>query len=338
MDSLLKLFIILLLIYNYCIFKKTQSIKDIYNDKNNEKQKQLIDAKKMTNFYKELLQLYIENRELFYIKGREYIMKKNGKAYNESNIITFQDKLNYLLVHESPEDKTNIVDKIQLRNYSKTLLGIDLCVPILKIYNNVNEINLEELPEKFILKCNHGSDMNIICKNKSTFNLEDAKNTLNKWMKINYGLFGFEYQYMNIKRKIFTEKYLDDDIIDYKFNCFNGEPKFIRVKRHINGINVNNFYNLNWTLLNIIFNLTDYVRDPNIKFEKPKNLEKMIYYSRLLSSEFCFCRVDFYEVNGKLYLGELTFTPANAQMNYNNEEMRIYLGNFLNISKIKKNN
>ena len=176
------------------------------------------------NIYKELLELYIDNREKFYLKGREYIMKQQNKNFNISNVLTIQDKLNYLLVHESPENKSEIVDKILLRNYSTKIIGRDLCVPILKIYNNVDEINLSELPDKFVLKCNHGSGMNIVCKNKEKFNLEEAKNKLKKWMNINYGLASFEYQYINIKRKI---------------NCFNGEPKLIRIKRHVDGVNVN---------------------------------------------------------------------------------------------------
>jgi len=288
------------------------------------------------NIYKELLELYIDNREKFYLKGREYIMKQQNKNFNISNVLTIQDKLNYLLVHESPENKSEIVDKILLRNYSTKIIGRDLCVPILKIYNNVDEINLSELPDKFVLKCNHGSGMNIVCKNKEKFNLEEAKNKLKKWMNINYGLASFEYQYINIKRKIFAEKYLTDDIIDYKVNCFNGEPKLIRIKRHVDGVNVNNFYDLNWTLTNIEFNYSDFKRDVSIKTNKPKNFEKMLDYARKLSNKFCFCRVDFYEVDNVLYLGEMTFSPANVEMNFNNRSISLYLGNFLNISKIKE--
>ena len=263
-------------------------------------------------------------------------MKQQNKNFNISNVLTIQDKLNYLLVHESPENKSEIVDKILLRNYSTKIIGRDLCVPILKIYNNVDEINLSELPDKFVLKCNHGSGMNIVCKNKEKFNLEEAKNKLKKWMNINYGLASFEYQYINIKRKIFAEKYLTDDIIDYKVNCFNGEPKLIRIKRHVDGVNVNNFYDLNWTLTNIEFNYSDFKRDVSIKTNKPINFEKMLDYARKLSNKFCFCRVDFYEVDNVLYLGEMTFSPTNVEMNFNNRSISLYLGNFLNISKIKE--
>ena len=93
-------------------------------------------------------------------------MHKKIDVYNESKLITIQDKLNYLLVRKNPENKTELVDKILLRNYSQKILGKDICVPIIKIYNDVDDINLDELPEKFVLKCNHGSGMNILCKDK----------------------------------------------------------------------------------------------------------------------------------------------------------------------------
>ena len=287
------------------------------------------------NIYKELFQLYIENREKFYFKGREYIMKKIGMKYNESNLLSIQDKLNYLLIHESPENKTEIVDKILLRSYSKKIIGEDICVPILKVYKDIEDINLDELPDKFVLKCNHGSAMNIICENKSNFDLPKAKNKLKYWMNINYGLFSFEYQYLNVKRKVFAEKFLENDIINYKFSCFNGVPKFIRVKGNINGTNLYNIYHVNWTIANIELSNEKYFL--TTIFKKPINIHKMIKYAKLLSSDFCYCRVDFYEVEGIVYLGEITFTPFNAFMKYKKKEMEIYLGNLINISNIKRN-
>ena len=280
-----------------------------------------------------MLQLYIENKEKFYTKGREFIMSSYGKQFNKSNIITFQDKLNYLLIYEKPEDKAQIVDKILLRNYSKEILGKDICPKILKIYDSIDEINLEELPNQFVLKCNHGSKMNIFCEDKFKFDLSNAKIKLKEWMDINFGLSTFEYQYLNVKRKIFVEQFLEKDIINYKFSCFNGEPKLIRVKGHINGTNLYNIYYTNWTISNIELDIDQYVVT-NI-FKKPINLEKMINYAKLLSSKFCYCRVDFYEVNGTLFLGEITFTPFNSNVDYKDKETEIYLGKLINISKIK---
>lgn len=289
-------------------------------------------------FYKEMLQLYIENRTQFYIRGREYIMKLENKIYNDSNINTIQDKLNWLIIHESPEYKAKIVDKILLHEYSKKLLGKDICVPIIKIYNNTDELNLNELPNKFVLKYNHGSSMNIICNNKSNFNINDAKKLLNQWKNINYGLKGFEYQYLNVKRKFFVEKYLSDDIKDYKIYCFNGEPKFIRVQKNLsdNSGKINNYYNLDWTLNEIETNLPHYFRKPEIKFKKPKNLKLMLQYAKKLSKEFAFVRVDLYEIEDIVYLGELTFTPFNIRMNYKDNNQSLWLGSFLDL-KIKNN-
>jgi len=328
-DILLKLFITFLIVINGVSIFKTNKIKK-HDISHSEKK-----LNRRTKLYKELLELYFENKEKFYRKGREYILNKIGKKFDETNVKTFQDKLNYLLIYESPEDKTEIVDKILLRNYSKKKLGKDICVPILKIYNNIDEINLDELPEKFILKCNHGSAMNIFCEDKSKFDLLKAKHTLKDWMKINYGLLRLEYQYMNIKRKVFAEQYLDKEIINYKFSCFNGNPKFVRVKAKINGSSLYNIYTTNWEKSNIELDDKKYVLSN--RFKKPINLKKMIKYSKLLSSGFCYCRVDFYEVNDKLYLSEITFTPFNSYVKYKKKETELYLGKLIDISHLKKN-
>ena len=287
------------------------------------------------HFYKEIFKLYIENRTEFYIKGRQREMEKIGRNYNDSDIVTIQDKYNWLMIHESPEKKSKYADKLLLHEYSKEVLGIDICVPILKIYNNINDINLDELPEKFVLKCNHGSGMNILCKDKSKFNISEAKRRLNGWMKTNYGLKHFEYQYITINKKIFAEKYLCDDILDYKFYCFNGVPKFIRVQKHLINYKINNYYDLNFTLNDIETNLPKYYRRPDIKFPKPKNLDLMIYYCKRLSAQFTFVRVDLYEVENIVYLGELTFSPFNINMPYKDRNQSLYLGKLLDISKVK---
>lgn len=284
-----------------------------------------------------MFELFLRNKTQYYYIKRKNYLKQFHINYSESNLVTFQDKLNYLLIHESPEYKSNIVDKIKLSEYSKKILGKDICIPILKIYDNVDEINLNELPNQFVLKCNHGSGYNIFCKNKNQFNLQEAKNLLNKWMNTNYGILGKEFQYFFIKKKIFASPYLGD-LIDYKVHCFNGKPKFIAAKKSLN-INehkyVYNYYDVNWNLTDIEYGLSSYIRDPNICIEKPKNLDLILKYAEKLSEEFVFVRVDFYEINGKIYLGELTFTPLNNGMPYKDQSQRIYLGNLLNINKIK---
>ena len=210
-------------------------------------------------------------------------------------------------------------------------------MPIIKIYNDSNEIKLEELPDKFVLKCNHGSAMNIICKNKSDLNIDMVKKNLDTWKNTIYGLKSSEFQYLNIDRKIFAEKFLNENIEDYKIYCFEGVPKFIRVQKHFDGIDgkINNYYDLNWNLTEIETGIEGFYRRPELIFEKPKNFDLMIEYAKKLSEEFVFVRVDLYNVNGKIYLGEMTFSPSNLQFSLKNKEQSIELGKLININNIK---
>ena len=154
-------------------------------------------------------------------------------------------------------------------------------------------------------------------------------------MKINYGLKNNEYQYINVKKKIFAEQYLCDDILDYKFYCFNGVPKFIRVQRHLKHKSIHNYYDLNFTLTEIETNMPQYIRRPDIQFPRPKHLDKMIEISKKLSRQFIFVRVDLYEVNETIFLGELTFSSINVYMPYKDRNQSLYLGSLLDLSKIK---
>ena len=280
----------------------------------------------------EYLKMCYKSRALYYLKSRGKILNKNI-----SQLITIQEKINYLLIHESPDYKSKIVDKIGLHEYSKKILGKDICVPIIKIYKSINDINLSELPNKFVLKCNHGSAMNIICNDKSKLNMNNAKFLLNKWINTDFGFKNNEFQYINVKRKIFAEEFLKDDIEDYKVYCFHGEPKFIRVqKKDKKGQGkINNYYDLNWNLTDIETGLPRFYRKPEIIFKKPINFDLMLNYSRKLSEEFAFVRVDFYNINGKIYLGELTFTPSNLQFKLKNLEQSIFIGNFIDLTRIK---
>ena len=151
----------------------------------------------------EYLKMCYKSRSLYYLKSRGKISTKNI-----SQLITIQEKIIYLSIHESPDYKSKIVDKIGLHEYSKKILGKDICVPIIKIYKSINDINLSKLPNKFVLKCNHGSGMNIICNDKSKFNMNNSKFWLNKWINTDFGFKNSEFQYINVKRKIFAEKFL----------------------------------------------------------------------------------------------------------------------------------
>lgn len=327
--SIYLFFLIILIADNLFLRLKSKNSTEICSEEKGKK--------KFENYNKdELLKMCYKSRTMYYTKDRRKTVERQGLKYDENNLLTINDKLNYLLIHESPDYKSKICDKIRLHEYSKNKLGKDICVPIIKIYKDINEINLKELPNKFVLKCNHGSEMNILCNNKEKFDIEQAKKSLSKWININYGFSYNEFQYINIKREIFAESYLGDNILDYKVYCFNGNPKFIRVQKKMNdGSKINNYYDLDWNLTDIETGLPHFYRNPEVKFEKPTNLDTMIEYAKKLSDEFVFVRVDFYNIKGNIYLGELTFSPSNNRMRLKDKNQSIYLGNLLDITKIK---
>ena len=135
-----------------------------------------------------------------YYRKRIHYLKISNTIYDESNLTTIGDKINWLIINDVTELKGNCSDKILLHEYSKKKLGKDICNKIIKIYNNVEDIKLNELPEQFVLKTNHGSGFNIIVEKKENCNLTQIKNNLTNWMKIDYGEFSAEFHYSFINQ------------------------------------------------------------------------------------------------------------------------------------------
>lgn len=259
------------------------------------------------------------------------IGKRAGLNLNLDNPKTIQDKINWLKLYDSTPLKTKCADKILVHDYCKEKVGIDLCIPILKIYNNVNEINWTELPNAFVIKCNHGSGMNIIVKDKSKLDIKDTEAKLTRFMKDDFAFHvGYEMHYHDIPHKIFVEEYKEDEsqknsLFDYKFWCFNGEPKLYTINDGYGHGDI------------IYYDMDDKIIDPyclnkpGLQYKKPVNFEKMVEYSKILSKDFKFVRVDFYEVSEKLYLGELTFTPGAGFFKYKKEEYNKVFGDWINL-------
>lgn len=266
--------------------------------------------------------------------------RNQGVNINLENPTTIQDKLAWLNIYDENPLKTKCADKIKIHEYCKEKLGKDICIPILHVYDKVEDINWEELPEQFVMKCNHGSGMNIIVKDKKKLNIEDAKRKLNYWMDDNFALRnGFEAHYYDIDRKIFVEEYKEDmsgGLVDYKFLCFNGKPTYVQLfyGRFTSGLYMN-YYDMNFNIVDLA--RKDFKNRRDVHNEKPKNLKLMQEYAEKLSSEFKFVRVDFYEINGEIYLGELTFTPGAMAFKYETHEDEVKVGGLLDISDdIKK--
>lgn len=254
---------------------------------------------------------------------------------NLNNPQTIQDKINWMKIYDSTPLKTKCADKIKVHDYCKEKLGKDICIPIIKTYNSTKEINWNELPNQFVIKCNHGSGMNIIVRDKSKLDKTDCISKLNKWMLKDFAFANFyEMHYHNIPRKILVEEYKSDknqqsSLLDYKVWCFNGTPKFIQTIHDRTSQKYSNFYDLNWNYIEMY--RADLKSNPSKICEKPANFDKMIEYATILSKDFKFVRVDFYEINNTLYLGELTFTPGSGIFKFTKPEQAKKIGSMLSL-------
>lgn len=255
--------------------------------------------------------------------------------------ITIQEKLRFLNIYDVPwSDKYDIplksvcADKLRVKEYAQEKLGVDISIPTLFVYDDVGDINWDELPDKFVMKTNHNSGGNIICTDKSKLDIGDCKHKLKYWFNDDFTFRnGFESHYHWINRKIFVEEYKNDghlDLNDYKFLCFNGLPRFIQV---INGRHEShrhlNYYNTNFDLVNL--SRLDFPNNHNILDDKPTSLTTMMEYAYKLCKDFKFVRVDFYEIDNTPYLGELTFTPGANVFKYSINEHNKIIGDILHI-------
>ena len=270
-----------------------------------------------------LLKIYFYNKSDRFLQTRIQYIKILNRTYNESNLVTFEDKLNWLVIHDTNILKGKCADKILLHRFSRKKLGKDICNKILKIYNNELEINLKELPNQFVLKTNHGSGYNIIVENKTNFNLTNAQIQLRKWMNIDYGKYGAEFHYSFINRKIFTEEYIGKDLKNYKFLCYNGKPKYVYLSIKEGNNKYRNFYDMQWNFINYSCLSQPH---PLYKYPMPKLFQLMKKYAKILSEDFKFVRVDLYELKNEVKLGELTFIPMNSFFFCKNKQDEIDLG------------
>ena len=260
-----------------------------------------------------------------------------GVKINLDNPKTIQDKINWLKLFDSTPLKTKCADKILVHEYCKEKLGKDICIPIIKTYDKAEDIKWDELPNQFVIKCNHGSGMNIIVRDKAKLDKGAARVKLAKWLKHDFSFDnGYEMHYHNIKRKILVEQFMDDghkDLVDFKIFCFHGEPKMCLVigNRSSKKDSYRNYYDMDFNFMNL--SKTNHKNNPKIRDKKPEHFEEMKEYAKKLSEDFKFVRVDFYEIGGKVYLGELTFTPAAGLFNYTDKKKEIEIGNLLDLNK-----
>lgn len=255
------------------------------------------------------------------------------KKINLKHPVTFNEKLNWLKINNRKEIYCRMVDKFEVKQYVKEHIGDKYIIESYGVWDTFEDINFNELPNKFVLKCTHDSGSVVICKDKEHFDYKKAREKLKKGLKNNLFYWGREWPYKTVKPRIIAEKYLEDladnDLKDYKFFCFDGNVKFLKVDFGRFTDHRANYYNLKGELLNI----GEFVcpPDPNYKIVFPENFEEMIQLAKKLSTGFPFLRVDLYNVNNSIYFGELTFYPASALSPFINFSSDILLGQYIKL-------
>jgi len=261
---------------------------------------------------------------------------KIGKSLDLRNPLTFNEKIQWLKLFDQNNKYTIMADKYAVKEYALQVLGENLSVPTIGVYKRFDDINLEILPNSFVLKCTHDWNSVIICKNKELLDVPTAKKNLCNALNKNHYYRSLEWSYKHILPQIIIEPFLSDEKgnppIDYRVYCFSGEPFMI----HLTLDKFNNrkvvFLNKEWEHLPIE---REGLTKSDIIIEKPKLLDKMLATASKLSKDIPFLRVDFYIVGERLYLGECTFYPGEGLREFYPYEWNLKLGSMINISKIK---
>lgn len=271
------------------------------------------------------------------ISDVEYLSKLwrglNGYDLNWDNPKNYTEKLQWLKIYDRRPEYTKMVDKAEAKHYVADIIGEDYVIPTYGVWDKYDDICFDDLPQQFVLKTTHDSGGIFIIKNKNEINHEELKERINTRLSDDYWLRSRETVYEKVPHRIIAEKLISVGTpVDYKVLCFNGKAEYIEF---LQGRHTNNFtqdiYDTDW-------NLTPYSQKneatSGIPVVRPRNLEKMVLLSELLSKGIPELRVDWYEVDGKLYFGELTFYDSGGMLPYTPPEFERKLGDMINLSQI----
>ncbi|NLD46827.1 MAG: hypothetical protein GX660_06460 [Clostridiaceae bacterium] len=285
--------------------------------------------------------------------AKYYYKKVTNRKLNLKNPQDYNEKVQWLKIYSDTSSWTMLADKYKVRRYVEECGLEHILVDLYGVWGKAEEIDFSVLPNSFILKTNNGCGTNVLVYDKRTIDENRIKDLLKNWLKVRDSLISFQPHMWNIERKIIAEELLFDgynealssSIIDYKFFCFHGEPEILKVyydrKNKVGGSNFKESkvtkrtqpFDLGWRLR------PEIVRDPEMidlahQIPKPKCLSEMIKICRILSKPFPQVRVDLYEVNNKVYFGELTFTPG--AMDYFTHDFYLKMGAKIDLSTVRQ--
>lgn len=253
-----------------------------------------------------------------------------GKKLNLNSPETFNEKIQWLKLYDRNPLYHQLVDKYLVRDYITNQIGAQYLVPLLGFWDSAETVNFDQLPQQFVLKPTHASGNVYICKDKAKMDEEEIRERMRHWLQREYFWRHREWPYKNVKPRIIAEEMIQDNIINYKFYCFNGEPKFVLLAQGFKNYTIrrNCFYDLD-------FHRAPFQRKdtPPLtkKVEKPENYNEMLEIATILSKDMRFVRVDLYGVNGKTYFSELTFYPCAGNEPFEPEAYDKILGDMLQL-------
>lgn len=263
---------------------------------------------------------------------------KTGYRLNLKDPQTINEKIQWLKLYNRNPDYTKMVDKYEAKQYVSGIIGENYIIPTLGVWDNAKDINFEALPDQFVLKCTHDSGGIVVCRDKKSLDIKEVIKKLNKALEVDFYNINREWPYKNVKHRIIAEEYLEDEsgeLMDYKFFCFNGEPKilFVATDRTNESFETKfDFFDMKWNHLPVTCG------HPNREeaIPKPSNLSDMIEVVKKLSAGFPHIRVDLYSCFGKTYFGELTFYHWSGFKTFEPKEWNYIIGSWLNLpGKIK---
>ena len=260
----------------------------------------------------------------YWVIYHKWINWKDPKAFTE--------KLQWMKLYAFRPEYVEMVDKVKVKEYIRKKLGDEYVIPLLGVWKSEKDIDFDTLPDRFALKCNHDSGTIVVCSDKSALDKEKTRKILGKALRTNYYLTGREKPYKYVERRIFAEQFLQNEgineLLDYKFFCFDGVPRITKIDYGRAVAHHANYYDMDMNLLPfgvVTSHPTDRV------FTKPDNFGEMVDIAKKLSAGIPFVRVDLYDVGGKIYFGELTFYPTSGFNPFTDYNWDLRLGEWLKL-------
>lgn len=255
-----------------------------------------------------------------------------GRKLNIKNPKTFNEKLQWLKLNDRRPEYTRMVDKYEAKKYVAVIIGEEYIIPTLGIWDSVDDIDFNELPQQFVLKCTHDSGGIVVCKDKSRLDIVEAKKKLRKGLKTNFYWESREYPYRDVKPRIIGEEYMEDksgELQDYKFFCFDGDPKFMFVATDRMKADDTKFDFFDMDYNHLPF--TNGHPNAAVPPRKPATFEQMKLLAAKLSQGIPHVRVDFYDVAGHVFFGEMTFFHWSGMTPFEPDEWDYEFGKMINL-------